>query len=150
MDLNTATSIFQDMVTATNENGCGYEAQLEGWFRFLIDPVPPVLPLPAPVGPYTSRIGSDDALLAQRAVFLRPDSLVAIIMLTDENDCSIRDTDYGWVSDQLEDANHNPTPIPTGSAQCATNPNDRCCYSCTASPPSGCTSGCARSGASRR
>ena len=141
-DLTAATTIFQDMVTATNESGCGFEAQLEGWFRFLIDPVPPVLPLPAPVGSWTSRIGSDDTLLAQRAVFLRPDSLVAIIMLTDENDCSIRDTDVGWVSDQLEDANHNPTPIASGSSQCQTNPNDKCCYSCTTGAPGGCTAGC--------
>ena len=84
----------------------------------------------------THRIGSDDVLLNQRAAFLRPDSLVAIVMLTDENDCSIRDTDVGWVS-----ANTS-TFIPRGSAQCATNPNDKCCYSCTASPPVGCASTC--------
>ena len=57
-------------------------------------------------------------------------------MLTDENDCSVRDTDVGWVSDNVNDS------IPTGSTQCASNPNDKCCYSCTASPPAGCPSSC--------
>ena len=82
----------------------------------------------------------------QRAAFLRPDSLVAIVMLTDENDCSIRDTDVGWVSAKTD------TFIPQGSTQCKTNPNDKCCYSCTAvawnqagtvgTAPNGCPNTC--------
>ena len=36
----------------------------------------------------------------------------------------------------------NTESIPTGSTACATNPNDKCCYSCTTSPPSGCANGC--------
>jgi hypothetical protein len=134
-DLTAGTKIFQDMVSATHEIGCGYEASLEGWFRFLIDPVPPNMPI-VKTGSSTERTGSDDVLLNQRAQFLRPDSLVAIVMLTDENDCSIRDTDVGWVSADTSNQ------IPTSSAACRTNPNDKCCYSCTASPPSGCVNGC--------
>ena len=126
-DLGAASTTFMDMVTAVHERGCGFESQLESWFRFLIDPVPPVFPLQPPdTNSQTHRIGSDDTLLNQRAAFLRPDSLVAIVMLTDENDCSIRDTDVGWV------AANTGTFIPQGSAQCKTNPNDACCYSCTA------------------
>ncbi len=136
-DLSAANVTFRDMVSAVHESGCGFESQLESWFRFLVDPVPPVLPLLAPdVNSQTHRTGSDDTLLNQRAAFLRPDSLVAIVMLTDENDCSIRDTDVGWVS---ADTTHS---IPTGSAQCQTNPNDKCCYSCTATAPSGCANTC--------
>jgi hypothetical protein len=135
-DLDAATAIFRDMVSATDEKGCGFEAQLESWFRFLIDPVPPVLPLASPVGNKTSRQGVDDDLLAQRAQFLRPDSLVAIVMLTDENDCSLRDTDYGWLGVRKD-------PIVTGSKPCATNPNDPCCYSCMSTgAPSGCAWTC--------
>ena len=134
-DLGSAERIFADMVIATHEIGCGYESQLEGWFRFLIDPVPPIYPIQK-VNNATARIGSDDALLNQRAAFLRPDSLVAIVMLTDENDCSIRDTDVGWVSADTSNS------IPTGSTQCATNPNDKCCYNCTAGTPAGCANGC--------
>ncbi len=125
-DLDTASLIFQDMVKAVDEKGCGLEAQLESWFRFLIDPVPPTLPIGAPddLG-NTHRIGSDDTLLNQRKAFLRPDSLVAIVMLTDENDCSIRDTDVGWVGANIE------ASIQTGSTPCASNPNDPNCFSCS-------------------
>ena len=141
-ELTTATGIFTDMVTATHEIGCGLEAQLEGWFRFLVDPVPPMMPITRPnnadgtPGSNAARIGSDNALLAQRAAFLRPDSLVAILMLTDENDCSLRDTDVGWV------ATNTASSIRSGSAKCDTDPNDKCCYSCTAGAPSGCSDGC--------
>jgi hypothetical protein len=134
-DLTAANKIFQDMVSATREKGCGYEAQLEGWFRFLIDPVPPKMPI-VKTGNSTARTGSDDVLLNQRAAFLRPDSLLAIVMLTDENDCSIRDSEVGWVSANVT------SQIPTGSSACRTNPNDKCCYSCTAMPPVGCANGC--------
>ena len=48
-DLGAAETIFADMVTATHEVGCGFESQLEGWFRFLIDPVPPVYPIVKPI-----------------------------------------------------------------------------------------------------
>ena len=136
-DLTAATKIFTDMVTATAEAGCGFEAQMEGWFRFLVNPVPPVLPLQNPdANGNTHRIGVDDTLLAQRAGFLRPDSLVAIVVLSDETDCSARDTDVGWVADNITQS------IITGSAPCNTNPNDKCCYSCTAGPPSGCQASC--------
>jgi len=135
-DLGAATVMFSDMVTATDEKGCGYEAQLESWFRFLIDPVPPTLPLSAPEGGLTARKGVDDGLLTQRAAFLRADSLVAIVMLTDENDCSLRDTDYGWLGARTES-------IFTGSTPCATNPNDPCCYSCMSKEaPTGCAWSC--------
>ena len=141
-DLSAATQIFSDLVAAAHEVGCAYESQLESWFRFLIDPVPPVLPLDSPDHNtnYTHRTGSDDTLLNQRAAFLRPDSLVAIVMLTDENDCSIRDMDVGWV------AATTSSLITRGSDQCAANPNDKCCYSCTAGTPSTCANGCIPAG----
>lgn len=136
-DLTAAEGIFKDMVSATKELGCGLEAQLESWFRFLVDPVPPIFPITKPDGSNAQRLGSDDALLQQRAAFLRPDSLVAIVMLTDENDCSLRDTDVGWV------VTNTRSSILTGSTKCAENPNDPCCYSCTnAGPPGGCQDGC--------
>jgi hypothetical protein len=142
-DLTAAQGIFKDMVSATQELGCGLEAQLEGWFRFLIDPVPPIYPIVKdPVSFQASRSGSDDALLQQRAAFLRPDSLVAILMLTDENDCSLRDTDVGWVAADVK------TTITTGSTQCVNDPNNQCCYSCTnPTPPGGCSDGCPRDSA---
>ncbi|HEX3853466.1 MAG TPA: hypothetical protein VHW01_21020, partial [Polyangiaceae bacterium] len=128
--------------------GCGYEAQLESWYRFLIDPEPPanvtenseqhtVRGSALVVNPdgSTTCNGCDQTLLAQRKAFLRPDSLVAIVMLTDENDCSIQDDDIGWFVASSDDH------MPRATAICATNPNDPCCRSCAqeeTSPPPGC------------
>jgi len=66
--------------------------------------------------------GVDDTLLAQRKAFLRPDSVLAIVMLTDENDCSIVDEGYGWL------VTHT-SPIFRSTSACV-NPNDQCCQSC--------------------
>ncbi len=58
-------------------------------------------------------------------------------MRTDEIVCSLRDTEGGWVPTITQSS------ILPGSAACATNPNDPCCYSCTNSaPPPGCAAGC--------
>lgn len=112
---------FRDFVTAAGENGCGFEMSLESWYRFLIDPEPPKN---YKVGEYgTQRDGIDEELLDQRRDFLRPDSLLAIVMLTDENDCSIKDE--GAANVLMSDGK-----FPRASSACATDPNDRCCYSC--------------------
>ncbi|HYQ43593.1 MAG TPA: hypothetical protein VER11_16540 [Polyangiaceae bacterium] len=143
---------FADQIASVGEHGCGYEASLESWYRFLVDPEPPAAVTTATVNgvtqtvrgsqlvidPATKKVtgctGCDDTLLAQRKAFLRPDSLVAIIMLSDENDCSIRDDSVGWfVGAQSR--------MPRSTTPCADNPNSACCRSCAqqeASPPSGC------------
>lgn len=126
---------FAEMVKAAGEGGCGYEASLESWYRFLVDPEPPSSisvdaagrSVPGPV---------DLELLAQRAAFLRPDSLVSIVMLTDENDCSIRDDEFGnWL------ASTEPERRPTrATSACEKDPNDRCCLPCSVKTdlPQGC------------
>jgi len=53
-------------------------------------------------------------------------------MLSDENDCSIRE------SGQYYYAARDDIILPHGSAVCATNPNDKCCYFCNSAPPAGC------------
>jgi hypothetical protein len=135
----TLTQQIQDVVTAVGEFGCGLESQLESVYRFLADPKPPMTIAKGPCVAGSSQqcafpTGRDVALLAQRAAFLRPDSAVAVVMLTDENDCSIRD------EKQYFYAATSPTKVllPHGSAVCATNPNDPCCYSCGGPPPPGC------------
>jgi hypothetical protein len=90
---------LREMVTGVGQSGCGYEAQLESWYRFLADPSP-YAKLGVPTdGPNKHRIvreGIDQELLAQRAAFLRPDSLLAVILLTDENDCSLKEDAEAW------------------------------------------------------
>jgi hypothetical protein len=141
---------FQDMIQATGEHGCGFEASLESWYRFLIDPEPPakVTRDSSASSPQTARgsallkhadgstscEGCDLELLEQRRAFLRPDSLVAIVMLSDENDCSIRDDGAGWLV-------ASSSVLPRATSACDTNPNDVCCRSCGQRddvPPPGC------------
>jgi hypothetical protein len=132
------TKQIQDVVFATGEFGCGFESQLEAAYRFLADPKPPQAIVKAPCTPGTAAQcafpqGVDTTLLAQRAAFLRPDSAVAVMMLTDENDCSIREErQYFYAA-----TSPSKLLLPHGTAVCKTNPNDPCCYSCaTAAPPS--------------
>jgi hypothetical protein len=112
---------FTDMVKSSGENGCGYEASLEAWYRFLIDPEP--VGNVAVMGSTAVVQDQDATVIAQRAAFLRPDSLVAIVMLSDENDCSIQDEGYGWLIARA-------APMYRSTSQCAANPNDKCCQSC--------------------
>ncbi len=100
--METAVSCI---VQSAAEDGCGYEAQLESIYHFLVDPAP-YATADADCGadgrscPNSARVtakGLDAELLKERAAFLRPDSLLAVLMLTDENDGSVRVGDYGWV-----------------------------------------------------
>lgn len=137
---------FQRMVAAVGEEGCGFEASLESWYRFLIDPAPyaalervkcresdTFTGCVRPTVDGEGRVRVDEVLLAQRAAFLRPDSLVAIVMLSDENDCSLRAGGQSWIAASGESRMYR------GSSACAGNPNDACCYTCGTSPPEGCT-----------
>jgi hypothetical protein len=53
-------------------------------------------------------------------------------MLTDHNDCSIRDSDQYYYAATLD------VFLPAAASVCGINPNDPCCYSCGLSPPAGC------------
>jgi hypothetical protein len=111
-------------IAAAGEQGCGYESTEEAWYRFLVDPEPPSAVVLQ--GGLTVAVTSplDTTLLTQRAAFLRPDSAVVIVVLTDENDCSVIDYGQGWL---IAD---NSQAIPRPTSQCANNPNDPCCRNC--------------------
>ena len=130
---------FTTLVTQTGEQGCGYEASLEAWYRFLIDPLPYAqltkADPQAPAVPATDGAGSillDGAVLDQRRAFLRQDSLVAVVMLTDENDCSVAVPGFSWL------VSLQNSTLPRSTSQCLSNPNDRCCQSCGSGQISGC------------
>ncbi|MEO7037330.1 MAG: hypothetical protein ABI335_26190 [Polyangiaceae bacterium] len=125
---------LQKTIAAVGQDGCGYEAPLEAMYRFLIDPEPPVS-VQMQAG-QSVPVGTNDVLIKERQAFLRPDSAVAIVILTDENDCSIRDDGLGWFVSAS-------SRMPRATAACEANPNDPCCRSCAqneASPPPGCSS----------
>ncbi|MCC6553416.1 MAG: hypothetical protein IT372_10410 [Polyangiaceae bacterium] len=126
---------FKEMVLGVGQSGCGFEGQLESWYRFLADPEP-YASISLQDGEATPQ-GIDSVLLAQRADFLRPDSMLAIIMLSDENDCSIRaEGQYFYVAQQNAGAGKFHLPRPR--SECATDPNDPCCLSCGQTKPAEC------------
>jgi hypothetical protein len=132
------TQFVTGEVDAAGETGCGYEAQLEAIYRFLVDPDPPsgvTLSGSTAVVSYP-----DPTTLAQRHDFLRPDSVVAIVLLSDENDCSIVDGGIGWI---VGTSSYGSVQwhMPAATSTCATDPNSPCCRSCAvaeSTPPTGC------------
>ena len=127
-NLDNLANSLRDLVKGSGQIGCGYEAQLESWYRFLIDPEPyeKISLIDGKAVPE----GIDQTLLVQRADFMRPDSLLAVIMLTDENDCSIKEFGQFFYAAQLKNGNGTPFQLPRARAECASNPNDPCCRSC--------------------
>jgi hypothetical protein len=135
------TSALQAMIAAAGDTGCGYEAPLEALYRFLVDPAPPLDVTND--GIVTVLTGIDTALLEQRAAFLRPDSAVVVVLLSDEDDCSIvaEPNRQGWL------LGNSALRMPRASAACA-HPEDpnvyRCCIPCVLLdspsfvPPTGC------------
>jgi hypothetical protein len=129
-DLSTFLGQVAANVQAAGEQGCGYESTQEAWYRFLVDPEPPSAMVFD--GSVTVAQGTNTTLLAQRAAFLRPDSGVVIVLLSDENDCSMIDYGLGWLV-------ANEGRLPRSVSKCAENPNDRCCFDCRQSTiPTGC------------
>lgn len=143
---------FQDLVKGVGQSGCGFEAQLESFYHFLIQPDPWVKVTQngdrASLGP-DNEIDVD--ILKQRANFLRPDSLVAIIELTDEDDSSpdplsVRGQGFYFGSNHFADSkvyrpHGDTTTAPRATSVCKTDPgknctrerlekNEPCCTSC--------------------
>ena len=128
------------MVEGVHEHGCGFEAQNESWYRFLIQP-----------DPYSQIVvtsnkaafqGIDATILLQRANFLRPDSLVTIIVVTDENEAAADPLTIGGQGWAFNNSSFPGSPngaSPEGTIECSqqsasspltTGPNDPKCTSC--------------------
>jgi len=118
---------LRDLVLGVGQIGCGYESQLESVYRFLVDPNP--YETISVVGATATPSGTDQVLLQQRSEFLRPDSLLAVVVLTDENDCSIKEYGNFYYVGQLRNG-ATPVRLPRARQECAVNPNDPCCLSC--------------------
>ncbi|MBX3226858.1 MAG: hypothetical protein KIT84_38430 [Labilithrix sp.] len=141
IDQGGITPNFQNLVIGVDQTGCGLEAQLESVYRFLIQPDPwDVVRLDnfqqADLGE-----GIDLDVLKQRADFLRPDSLVAIIMLTDEDDSSadplaVGGFGYAFMARSFPGSKVNRgtsaqgTTAPRGTSKCETDPAHAECTSC--------------------
>ena len=125
------------MLKGIGTKGCGFEATHEAWYRFLIEPAP--YEEIEVVNSQGRLIGLDKKLLQQRREFLRPDSLLIIVPLSDENDCSMRAGGQYYIAMQrLVPGTNQPFHLPAARAACAENPNSPCCRSCAQEPGPGC------------
>jgi hypothetical protein len=134
-DRDVLAQSFKEIVLGAGQIGCGYEAPMESWYRFLVDPEP--YQSISVIENKAQPEGLDQTVLDQRAAFLRPDSLLAIVMLSDENDCSTKEFGQFFFANQLKNSNGTPFHLPRARAICATDPNNECCRSC-GQDPGGC------------
>lgn len=125
------------LMGAVGESGSGYESPLEAWLRFLVDPEPYAdlrwtCAAGAVEGECVVPEGLDTTLLGQRQAFLRPDSVLVIVVLSDEDDCSVRPEPTSW--ELLPSDNH---PF-RGNSMCEIDPDDPCCLPCNVAVPPEC------------
>ncbi len=147
---------FTSMISGVQEYGCGFEAQLESVYRFLFQPDPygSVKATADANGAERGVLeGVDGTILAQRRKFLRPDSLLAVVMVTDENESTADPLaievvngkpyqlgywffDYGYSADPPQTApyKNNRGYTPRGTSACETDPMSPACTSCRANP----------------
>jgi hypothetical protein len=84
-------------------------------------------------------VGVDKTLLQQRHDFLRPDSLVAVIMVTDENDSALDPLALGGQASLFFDSSFKPK---RGSDACKTSPASEECRSCVPNSSGPLPAGC--------
>jgi len=128
-----------DLIAGVGEDGCGLEAQLESAYRFLVQP-DPWAEVRLDGANQAELVGIDFDVLQQRAAFLRPDSLVVVVLLTDEDDStpdplSIGGQGWAFAARQFPGsttfrADGKSTTAPKPTSICATNPGDASCTSC--------------------
>lgn len=139
-DSNELSSSFAALVSGVGEVGCGLEAQLESVYQFLIAPQPwDKIVVPDPQGSGKAEYsGINTTVLKQRHDFLRPDSLVAVIMLTDEDDSSadplsVGATGHYFMANSFPggtDRGDGSRTAAKGTSVCETDPGSDACTSC--------------------
>ena len=135
-DLPTLLARLDAMARGAGLGGCGFESQLESMYRFLVDPEPySEIPI---VDGQAKPTGVDAVVLQQRADFLRPDSAVVVLLVTDENDCSMREGGQYYLAAQATQGPGIAYNLPRARSECEADPQDPCCVSCGQKPPEGC------------
>lgn len=123
--LQTATSC---VVGGVKDDGCGYEETWEATYHFLADPAPyGKAEVKCTFGVSGDACGNnkivvdglDSDIIAQRKAFLRPDSLLAVIVLSDENDASLKPAGLNWLP-----WGYGKGQMQRGWASCANVPDD--------------------------
>jgi hypothetical protein len=130
-DGSILNSDMAQLVTGVHYFGCGIESQLETWYRFLVQPDPYASLKTVACGKNQCAQwdGVDTTILRQRADFLRPDSVVAVIVLTDENDSEVDVRSFAGTAWNFMTPSPSFNP-PRGTSVCQTDPGDPGCTSC--------------------
>lgn len=140
-----------DVIAGAGQRGCGLEAQMEAMHRFLAQPDPEESVRVNERAGRAELVGIDNLLLAQRKAFLRPDSAVVVVMLTDEDESNVDPrslSGQGWgfastyfpgsdayrseefyTSGSPQDSAQGTT-APRGTSACASDPASPECTSC--------------------
>ncbi len=135
-DVSELVGDFQTLVGGVGESGCGFESQLEAWYRFLVQP-DPYDHIEVQNGSTATLVGFDAALIKQRHDFLRPDSLLGVIMVTDENDSNVDPRAIGGRAWQYLNAPFPGSPTqapPHATPECDADPFGPLCGSCINTP----------------
>lgn len=130
--LDGLSTAFQDLIVGVGQDGCGFEAQLEAVYRFLVQPDPwTEITRDGDAATYGPKDHVDVDLLRQRAAFLRPDSLVAVVLLSDEDDSSLDPLAFQGSAWRFEEPDQ---VLPLATAECASDPASPKCTSCQFAP----------------
>jgi len=129
---------FGSLVSGVGVFGCGIESQMESWYRFLVQPDPyETLGLNMTVPPVSGQHpaqwqGVDSTIIQERHDFLRPDSLVAVFVLSDENDSEIDVRSLGGLGYFFMRTTFAP---PHGTSACAGTPAQIASPACASCSP---------------
>jgi hypothetical protein len=131
---------FTSMVQGIHQHGCAFNAQNEAWYRFLVQPDPFDKIQVNNNG--AGLFGIDSVILQQRKAFLRPDSLLFVIVVTDKDEEVVNPLSLGGEGWMYESAPFPGSPTyaaPEGTIECRaapgpmSGPNDPNCTSCALS-----------------
>ncbi len=141
-DPQVLESDISTLIEGVGTTGCGLEAQLESWYRFLVEP-DPYADIRLTPERRAELVGTDATIVKQRHDFLRPDSLLSIVVLTDEDDSAADPfalAGQGWIftaknfpGSQVFRAGGQGagTTAPRGTSVCGTDPGSEDCTSCS-------------------
>ena len=136
-DLASLLENLDEEFASLATDGCSFQAPLESWYRFLVEPVPPAWSpsnqagLFAPARNGDGGVVVDQAILNARENFMRPESYLSVVVVSDSDDCSVLAARNGSSAEE-KDAHllFDSEPMLAAPAICASNANDACCVSC--------------------
>jgi hypothetical protein len=123
------------LLANVGQDGCAFPAQHESWYRFLVQPDPyDKVAITSDLLSFTT--GTNALVLGMRKAFLRPDSIVAVIVVSDHDDESLdprSDGGLGWTALDTTSRAFRPTgacsvePASDGCQPCPGNETDPGC-----------------------